>query len=175
MQSASSKLLLVLVRHAEREYLNGVPDREQALSYKGQHSCHALGPKLQKQITSEVSSENPVSVIFTSPFRRCQQTAALLTAYLQPRAGMHPVDALAVGQDESGQAAVRWTLNLLASNLETGCIVLVGHQPELLAISRSLGETALALKNCEAAGLELEAKAGLWQVGTARLLWRIRG
>jgi len=170
MQVLPSKLLVVLARHAERDYIANLPDPEQPLTQKGQRTAYALGEKLAQRLTN-----TPVPFVFSSPYRRCQQTAHLLATYLSPKAGVRSVDSLAVSPDEQASEAVGWTLRLLASNLEAGCLVLVGHQPEILVISQRLSGTALLLRPGEAAGLELSPKDGLWQVGTAQLLWRLKG
>ncbi|MEI6044260.1 MAG: histidine phosphatase family protein [Chloroflexota bacterium] len=175
MQTQKSTLLLLLVRHAEREYFTDRPDWEQPLTAKGQRTAQVLGENLQSRLATEITSPSGSAIIFTSPFLRCQQTAEILATYLKPKAGVHKAEPLSLTPNEAAPEAVRWTLTLLASNLEAGSLVLVGHQPELAAISESLCGSLLLLKKCEAAALRLEAKAGLWQVGQANLLWRLKG
>jgi phosphohistidine phosphatase SixA len=181
MQGHEAKLLLILVRHAEREYFVSLQDWQQPLTAKGQRNAHNLGEKLQRELlpkakkgdTGEVVS--PLRLIFTSPFLRCKQTAAILMDYLKPKAGVHEVEALGLTPDEDGVEACRWVLNTIASNLETDCLMLVGHEPELAAISYRLCGTALRLKKSEAALLEIPSKDGLWSVGSAKVLARIKG
>ncbi len=179
--SSNSDLLVLLVRHAEREYYSTLQDWQQPITPKGLRSAHSLGEKLRHELINRNGpppdgQENPaISIIFCSPFLRCKQTTDVLASYLSPKAGIHSAEALSLTPDEEALVAVRWTLKVLSSNLEAGTIILVGHEPELAAISQRLCGTSLILKKAEAAALELEAKNGLWQVGSARLLWRIKG
>lgn len=179
MPEQKATLLVVLARHAEREYYVSLQDWQQPITPKGQRAANNLGERLRSQLFPKTKSGedkiSPVRLIFSSPFLRCKQTAAILMDYLEPKAGVHPVNALSLTTDEKALEAVRWTLKTVAANLETGCLVFVGHQPELTAISRSLCGRGIELKKAEAIGLEIEIHNGMWIVGSASLIWKIKG
>ncbi len=167
---------IVLIRHGEREFIINLPDQDQPLSNTGKRNVDALGQKIKKNLLElqkeqDEKSPGPVPIIFSSPFLRCFQTAQILAHYLKPRAGVHSVDTLM----PTSPGAVRWALNLVSSNLEAGCLVIVGHQPELALISEKLGGKQLQLKNSEAVAFMIEARGGLWEVGKSGLLWRVKG
>lgn len=180
MKDGTATLLAILVRHAEREYFPNLRDWQQPLTEKGRRSAIELGRKLQHQLQREVSvSEGdescPVRIIFTSPFLRCKQTAELVAAYVKPKAGVHPTEPLSLTPDEEAHEAVKWALATLSSNLDAGCIMLVGHEPELAAISDRLCGKPLHLKKSEAVAFEIKAEGGFWQVGQAKIGWKIKG
>lgn len=180
VKDGSTGLLVILVRHAEREYNPALRDWQQPLTHKGQRNAAELGRKLRLQLQHEVTAPDgeescPVRIIFTSPFLRATQTAELLAAYLKPKAGVHPAEPLSLTPDEEAPEAVRWALSTISSNLDVGCIMLVGHEPELAAISERLCGKPLHLKKSEAVAFEVEAAGGFWQVGQARVAWKMKG
>ena len=103
---------VLLVRHAEAEA--GGPDAARRLSARGRQAFGELLGTLAGQI--------PVTRILASPFRRAQETAAILAAATGAR--VETCDELA-----SGRSGGREVLALVR---ESGPgVALVGHNPEV--------------------------------------------
>jgi phosphohistidine phosphatase SixA len=167
---------VILVRNSTWNMDGRLPVWEQQLSPKGMRMAQSLGFKLRQLLAVPPLSPDTVSltrIIFCGPDVRCQQTAAQLSYFLNPKAGVHPVEHLAL----TAPGAVRWAMGTITANLGTECFTIVGHLPELNPICQELcHETRVELKECEAACFGLDTgSSGLWQVGSARLLWRAHG
>jgi len=174
---SSVTTLVILVRHAEREFVPKVPDDLQGLTPKGRKQSQSLGAKLLQAISepNSLSPLNPLStsIIFSSPALRCMQTSQILGNFLHPQAGVQPAKELMV----TSTAVCSWSLAVIGANLGIPCLVLVSHKPELFELSTRLYPgRPLELKEAEAVGIEVSAAGnGMWQVGTGKLLWRVKG
>ncbi len=174
---SSVSTLVILVRHADREFVPKVPDDLQGLTPKGRKQSQSLGAKLLQVISAPASQtpQTPLSttIIFSSPALRCMQTAQILGNFLHPQAGVQPAQELIV----TSPSVVSWSLGVIGANLGIPCLVLVSHKPELFELSTRLcSGNPLELKDAEAAGIEVATTGnGMWQVGMGKLLWRVRG
>lgn len=155
-------MLIVLIRHAEREYR---PDREEAkqvLTPKGIETATRLGQKLAQRLQAE---ERTVSRILTSTYERASQTAALIAPHLGlSLEDIEPLAALQTEPDGSVEASVGPVLAAAA-----GGVAVFGHGPDLAELSRRLGGQPVELKKSQALAIEWNAKTNqgqfLWQIG----------
>ncbi|NWJ46613.1 MAG: histidine phosphatase family protein [Chloroflexi bacterium] len=175
MNSANSETLVVLIRHAEYELPYPAGDSMRPLTQHGKRSVQILGNGLVKNLPP-IHFEDTLAytrIIFTSPFLRAATTARLLSTQLNPIAGVHEVDELALQSPN----VVNWSLKTIVANLGVESLVFVSHMPELNAIGQRLKtDLKLDLQLCEAACLSISPNAlGFWQVGSAQLLWKIKG
>lgn len=154
-------MLIVLLRHAEREYRPDRAEAEQVLTAKGLETAHRTGEKLAERLREEGRS---IGQILTSPYARAAQTAALVA----PLLGLLPeqirtLEALRPEEEGSVDEAQE---TLLAAS--TGVMV-VGHGPDLARLSRRLCGLPVELKKAQAIAIEWNAETGrgelLWQVG----------
>lgn len=149
---------LYLIRHGiaqEREL--GIPDAERSLTDKGRDKTHQVAQRL-----SELAIE--FDQIFTSPLRRAEQTARILSGQSQITVCAH----LAPGGD------IRAWLEKMRSQswaLDTR-IALVGHQPDLAQWAEILvwGEARDQIVLKKAGIIGLIAPDGLF-VGRSQLFW----
>ncbi len=125
---------LILWRHTEAE--DGVPDLERALTAKGRIQAEKMAAFLRVHLP-------PDTRILVSPARRTQQTATALNRHLitEPliMPGCSPQDVL---------QAANW-------QDETGCVLIVGHQPTLGSV----------------AGLLMTGQAQYWSVKKGAVWW----
>jgi len=139
--------LFYLVRHAEAQRPEGVPDRDRSLTAHGRASFAALARSL--------SSRAPIGRILTSPFARARETAGLLAA--ASGAPVEEEELLASGR--SGGAALLG----LARRAGDGT-ALVGHSPEIAEAIAIAGGSQRPVPPGTVAAVEEEP-------GGCRLLW----
>ena len=129
---------IVLWRHADAE--PGVPDLHRALTGKGEKQARRVARWLHERLPSN-------AVVYVSPARRAQQTAAAL-AQLAPREFV-TLEAI------SPSAPLSAAIGAIRATDRSRTIVLVGHQP-------TLGELAAHLLG---AGMED------WPIKKGALVW----
>jgi phosphohistidine phosphatase SixA len=175
MKPHHASTLIVLVRHAERDFVRSRPDWQQPLTQRGQKTAGSLGAKLYWMLNpaGDSSEEHLTRIIFSSPYLRAWHTARLIGGYLHPKAGVREAELLAPGSE----GTLRWVLETVSLNLGSGPLVFVGHKPDLAEIAAALCQNCrLELDEGEAACFELvESNNGFWQIGSGHLLWRIKG
>lgn len=152
---------LLIVRHAhardsEEFAATGRPDSERPLSGEGERRMKAAVDGVRMLVPE-------LDAIATSPYRRAQQTAALVAApyRLTPQL----VSALAPAGGPDG--VVAWL-----AGQRSGCLAVVGHEPDLgrLAAVLLTGRAGdfLPLKKGAVCCLELPAEP---VAGAGRLTW----
>lgn len=152
---------LLLVRHAIADDAEHYPhDAERPLTERGRRNMQKLVLHLCEQLPS-------IDLLVSSPLLRAQQTAAIIaSAFAYPP----PVRAcLELDYRYPAAAVLHW----LEENQVQGTMVLVGHQPQLSALSALLldnGETPLHFRKGAMAMLQFEEGIVL---GAGRLQWQI--
>ena len=149
---------LLLVRHAIAEdaqhYLQ---DAERPLTERGRRKMHKLVLRLRERLPN-------IDVLVSSPLLRAQQTAGIIAAaYNDP-----PVrECVALDYRYPAAAVLRW----LEQNQIQGTLVLVGHQPQLGALSGLLlGAEPLPFRKGAMAMFKFETEIAL---GVGSLQWQI--
>lgn len=154
-------MLIILARHADRETLPGVADKEQVLTEKGLQQAAQLGQVLYRRLAV---GGGRVELILTSPYQRAVQTAQLMTQELGlPPESVQTLQALAPDVEGS----VDTTLQTLSEATQNG-IILVGHGPDLAELSNRLCGQAIELKKAHSLGIERDAERH-----TGRLVWLV--
>ncbi len=124
---------LILWRHAEAE--DGPPDLQRELTAKGRKQAERVAEWLQQRLPDSY-------VLIASPAARAQQTAEALGRRFRTEPSIAPgASVVALLQ------AAQWPDH-------KGCVILVGHQPDL-------GRAAAQLVAGAAQGWSLK-KGGLW-------------
>lgn len=152
---------LVLLRHGPagtRDPLSWPDDRERPLTDRGlartQRACAGL-----------VRLEPGISLVLSSPLRRCAQTAECLRGEIGGDARARFTEALSPG------GSWRDVLGELESLVETSTVVLVGHEPDLGKLAGVLlfgAPAALPLRKAGACSIEFETRCA---PGKGRLRW----
>lgn len=147
--------MLYLVRHAKAQpRILGIDHPERPLTSKGQHQALHLAAWFRTQTKP--------SLIFSSPFRRCVETALPIATALQ--IPFQTVPWLAHG------VPVELCIDMLQQQGHDHSVVLVGHEPELTLLLQQLVEDADCARSFSKAGIAcLEPAATGW-----RLLWQYR-
>ena len=157
LSRAPATAFLALVRHAKAvRALSGEADSERALSAEGRE-------EFKLQLARLESLSFGCDLLWTSPWRRARETAALLGASCsraaQEREGLC--------SDPSSRAGLELIANA-AQRAISERVVLVGHQPWLAQIARGLGAVDVSDIDCgEVIWLRPRAQRG-WVVA-ARL------
>lgn len=152
---------LVLLRHGpagSRDPLGWPDDGERPLTEKG------LG-RTQRACGGLARLEPAVSLVLSSPLRRCAQTAECLRAELGGEARVRLTESLAPGR------SWRATLGELESLAEAGTVALVGHEPDLGKLAGVLlfgAPAAIPLRKAGACSIEFENHPA---AGKGRLRW----
>jgi phosphohistidine phosphatase len=140
---------LWLLRHAEAEPHGSRPDSERRLTERGERQARAAGMALER-IGAKFDA------ILFSPKVRARQTAELAaeawSSQQRKRLREHP--PLAGGFD-AAQA-----LDALAEAGADGCLLLVGHEPDLSQVVGELTGGRIDLKKGGAAAVRLEGSGG---------------
>jgi phosphohistidine phosphatase len=148
---------LIIIRHADREFMPGIPDYNQPLTKKGLKSCEKLGNALQEK---DVQWE----ALYTSPYMRTVQTASNLLPFLTPLKAYTVASELALDPPESSFALE----NLLYGCAGKNCVGFVGHKPGLEQLIADLSGLRLDLKKAQALCLEVPES-----LINSKLLWQI--
>lgn len=151
---------LLLVRHAIAEdaehYLH---DAERPLSAHGRRKMQKLVLRLRERVSD-------IDLLVSSPLLRAQQTAAIIAvAFNNPP----QCECLELDYRYPAQAVLHW----LEQNQMHGTMVLVGHQPQLGALSGLLlaaGAAPLHFRKGAMAMLQFEERIAL---GVGRVQWQI--
>lgn len=152
---------LVLLRHGPagtRDPLTWPDDRERPLTEKGL-------ARTQRAVEGLLRLEPEISLVLSSPLKRCAQTAECLRAALDGAARVRSTGALAPG------GSWREVFQQLESPGETGTVVLVGHEPDLGKLAGVLlfgAPAALPLRKAGACSIEFETRPA---PGKGRLRW----
>lgn len=155
-------MLIILVRHAEREYRRDREEALQILTAKGQQAATHLGEALAARLKTEGRT---VSSLLTSPYTRAFQTASLVAPHLNlSPAQIHILDTLRPAPEGSVSASLEPVLAAAPDG-----VVVAGHGPDLADLSRQLCGLPVELKKAQAVAIEWQAEANqgrlLWQVG----------
>lgn len=157
---------LVLLRHGpagERDPAQWPSDAERPLTEKGEARSRAAAKGI-------VSLERRIVAVLTSPFRRCDQTARVLTEVAElPDA--RPLDALAPGGSWREVIAALVQHHGEAAIGERDTVVVVGHEPDLGKLAGVLlfgAPRSLPLKKAGACALEFDGPPA---PGGATLRW----
>jgi phosphohistidine phosphatase len=140
---------LWLLRHAEAEPHGTRRDADRRLTERGERQARAAGVALAKLGVK-------FDEILYSPKVRASQTAELAAEAwsAQQRKRLHEFPPLAGGFD-AGQA-----LEALAAVPAGGCVLLVGHEPDLSSLAAELTGARLDLKKGGVAALRLNGSSG---------------
>ncbi len=156
-------MLILLIRHARREYREDRQDAEQILTPIGQKEAAILGQKIASRLASKSSK---VSVILTSTYARAQETAAIIAPWLGlTTAHVQSLAALQTEPDGSVEASYA-AVKVVA--VQGQGVVVVGHGPDLASLCQRLTGTSVELKKAQAQAID-------WDVASerGRLLWRM--
>lgn len=148
---------LILMRHAERDKLSGLPEHEQPLTAVGKENVRLVCRELRHKVLS-----NGINAIFSSPWRPAHDTAILASRELLFDGPVVKVNALA--QDSFKQDDV---LNLVR-DAGASVILLVAHAPHIGNLVQELTGTWVNIKRGGAVGLEL-----LDQGQGSRISWQL--
>ena len=132
---------LYILRHGDAERIAS-SDRERQLTDRGKQQVHAVVQRHQQEIAK-------VTSIFVSPFRRAQETAAIVSQHF-PTVPLHTAEMLT--PDHSPMDVVRF----LCQQPESAKILLVSHQPLVSELVSELCNQVPA-----AVGMHTAALAGI--------------
>jgi phosphohistidine phosphatase len=154
---ADAPAFLALVRHARAVAArSGEPDGQRALSPEGRE-------EFQRQLARLAAADFRCDVLWSSPLLRARQTAALLGSLC----GVPPEEREGLGSDPASRAGKELVAEASA-RARTERVVLVGHQPWLAEIARSLGASEVADLDCGEVVWLTAREHGGWRVA-ARL------
>lgn len=154
-------MLIILVRHAEREYRPDRADRDQVLTAKGHQTATRLGRHLAHRLQADML---PFHRILSSSYVRALETARLLA----PELGLTVAQVEAVpALQTDGEGALDEAQELILAAAQAG-VIAVGHGPELALLCRRLTGVPVELKKAHALAIAGEVEAGRGQI-----LWRI--
>ncbi len=153
--------LILLIRHAEREYRDDRQDSQQVLTAKGQLTAQKLGQKLALRLQAE---GRKISLILTSPYARALQTAELVALPL----GLSPsqiqsFEPLRPEPEGSVDGSLERVLTAAPDD-----VAVVGHGPDLAELSHRLCGLPIELKKAHALAIEYDTSTK-----TGRFLWQI--
>ena len=143
--------VVVLVRHAEREFAADVEDSDQVLTPKGAQSVIRLGAALAARFAAEGVE---VGAILTSPYARAVATAVGLAHALDlPPTVIQQWDVLAEEEaKEIAETIIRLTPIVAGSNK---AVLIVGHKPGLAELGYKLCAEEVQLRKSEAAAIRI--------------------
>jgi phosphohistidine phosphatase len=121
------------------------PDFERSLTDRGQRQAWAAGRALAEMRVV-------IEQVFTSPRVRALDTARLACAEL----GIDPV----IHQALSGEFEAQDASELLATTSSDGALLLVGHEPDLSGVVRTLTGARIEMKKGGLAAIRLGATRG---------------
>jgi phosphohistidine phosphatase len=140
---------LWLLRHAEAEPHGSRNDAERRLTERGERQARAAGLALERIGVS-------FDAILFSPKVRARQTAELAaeawSERQRERMREHPPLA--------GEFDARQALDALAELGADGCILLVGHEPDLSTLAGELSGGRIDLKKGGVAAVRLDGSSG---------------
>lgn len=154
-------MLIILVRHAEREYRENRADSEQILTEKGRRQAARLGENIAARLEAQ---NQTVSIVLSSNFARASQTAQLIA----PCFGLtiDKIKLLPTLQPEPDGSVAE----SIAPVLEAAAngVAVVGHGPDLAELCEQLSRQAIELKKAHALAIE-------WDVETSngKILWTL--
>ena len=153
---------LILMRHAEREKLSGLPEHEQPLTAVGKDNVRLVCRELRHNVLSDA-----INAVFSSPWRPARDTANLASSELLFDGPIVEVDALAQDSFKQDDA-----LNLVR-DADASVILLVAHEPHLSCLVQDLTGTSVDIERGGAVGLELldQGQGGRisWQLSPAEI------
>jgi phosphohistidine phosphatase len=142
---------LFLLRHGlavEREEFNFANDEFRPLTPKGKRQLRKIAAALR-------AMELRFDVILSSPLVRARQTAEIVAAELKLRKRIALANEL-----KPGGGAKKLVLKILAQKINSGDVLLVGHEPDLSQLISLLvtggRDAGFALKKAGLAKLEIE-------------------
>jgi phosphohistidine phosphatase len=140
---------LWLLRHAEAEPHGTRQDAERRLTERGERQSRAAGIALARLGVK-------FDAVLFSPKVRARQTAELAAEAwsAQQRKRMREYAPLASGFD------AQQALEVLAEVSQNGCLLLVGHEPDLSRVAGELTGGRLDLKKGGVAGVRLDGPGG---------------
>jgi phosphohistidine phosphatase len=153
-------MLLYIVRHAiaeERDPTLWPDDAQRPLTVRGKK-------RFKKFLKRMDNVKFKPTLIATSPFTRCHETAELLVGRLGNDAMLVPQRALEPGSDLN--ALVQWTAEQTATE-----IAWVGHAPDVSHLAAKLignGDTSIEFAKGAIAAIEFETAV---QPGAGKLRW----
>ncbi|WP_027966276.1 phosphohistidine phosphatase SixA [Halomonas halocynthiae] len=155
---------LLIMRHGDAAF--GAVDHERELTQRGQQEVRGMGGWLAAQLEASAAGLAARPRLLASPYRRAQQTAALVADVLV-HAGI-PVDVETlelITPEGCPSEVVDWLLNQPAQQP----LVMVSHMPLVGALTGCLvdGRADGGLGFVTAAVADLEAD--VWASGAARL------
>lgn len=151
----------VLLRHGPagtRDPLTWPDDHERPLSDRGRE-------RTRRACDGILHLEPEVSLVLTSPLRRCRQTADCMHESADGAARVRVTETLAPG------GTWRDLLAELEALTETGTVVLVGHEPDLGKLAGVLlfgAPASMPLRKAGACSIEFESRCA---AGRGRLRW----
>jgi phosphohistidine phosphatase len=158
--SGTPNVRIILFRHGpagSRDATQWPDDALRPLTPRGEERTRAAGHGL-------LELEPDLSIIFTSPFRRAEQTARVLAETCDVKS-VQPLAPLAPG------GTFRDLLATLAKQSPDAVIALVGHEPDLGKLAGTLvfgAPKAIALKKAGACAIEFAADV---ESGAGTLEW----
>jgi phosphohistidine phosphatase SixA len=155
-------VLITCLRHATaEEHTNSVTDAQRSLVKKGEAQVLRVAEFCRKNALSPV-------VLFSSPLKRAEQTAALFQIYLPDCSAVQLVDWLTLGsKPEIIVAALR---DLEKRNVND--VWLVGHEPDLsrlIGYLLNVSAERMAIKKASLTRMDVDFS----DLSHARLLWSI--
>lgn len=137
---------LLLVRHAKSSWNEpGLPDRDRPLNDRGRRNAPEMGRRLAKL-------DLKPDVILSSPAIRARATVELIaTEFDDPRANIRVDDRLYAA---SADLLIRVIREL---GDEPGCVMLVGHNPELTELAHRLSREITHMPTCAVAVFAFDA------------------
>ncbi|HEX2912372.1 MAG TPA: histidine phosphatase family protein [Chloroflexia bacterium] len=154
-------MLIILLRHAERETRTDRTEARQVLTPKGVLTADRLGRKLAEKLAEENLS---VTRLLSSAYVRATESAGLIVAHLGlPLAAIQVLGVLQMEPEGSVEESFEPVLEAASNG-----VVVVGHGPELAELCFRLCGQRIELKKACALALE-------WDVTRkeGRLLWKI--
>lgn len=137
---------LFIIRHAKATERGGMPDPYRPLTSKGRRDALALGERLRK-------ADVKLAAIVTSPLVRAVETAELVAVGLEFDDGLDVAAELSPTHD--AQAVID---EVLLARAEHGAVAVVGHEPQLGELLRTLiGRHAPGLRKSAAVRLAWES------------------
>lgn len=154
-------MLIVLLRHTEREYLATVREADQVLTPDGIKAGYRLGKALAARLKAE---NRTVSQILCSPYTRATMTAMLVAPSIRlGLTAIELVDSLRAEPEGSATESLPRVIEAATSG-----VVVVGHEPELVGLCYLLTGLNVEIRKGHGVGIAWDATD---HKGT--LLWRI--
>jgi phosphohistidine phosphatase len=158
---------LLVVRHAialDKDEANerGVPDAERPLTKDGRRRMKRVARGLARSVPK-------LSAIFSSPWLRAAETAALLRERFS---GVESIESDALLPDAEPEALAECLMEYLAGRPATSALSLVGHEPHLSTwVSWCLTGQPSSILELRKAGACLVRFADTVGAGQGKLLW----